>query len=103
MAPAAHRQGQLTVAREVDRFDDIGNSEAADDHRWPLVDHPIPDFARVVVIDVGRAERIPVDVGTQFVDERSRTFGRYCHGSPWRPSMYPASARAHHTPSLGKR
>jgi hypothetical protein len=48
MATAPNGQSNVLFAREADGTD-VGSAEAADDDRWPPVDHRIPYRARLVI------------------------------------------------------
>jgi hypothetical protein len=49
VAAGAHANQQITLAREADRGDDVGNTGAADDAGRAAVDRAVPDRAGLVV------------------------------------------------------
>ena len=49
-AAAANRYEQIVVAREPQRLQDVRNARALHDHRGPLIDEPVPDTARLIVL-----------------------------------------------------
>jgi len=53
VAPAAHRQKEVVLAREVDRGDDIANAETASDERRLLVNKPVPQRTGFPITFVG--------------------------------------------------
>jgi hypothetical protein len=54
LAATAHRDQQPFVARELDRVDDVGGTQAADHQAWAAVDHGVPDGAGGVVAILSR-------------------------------------------------
>ena len=50
VAAAANRQEQIVVAREPQRLQDVRNARALHDNRGPLIDEPVPDAARLLVL-----------------------------------------------------
>ena len=63
VAAGAHRHKQVTLAREANRRDDVGDSGAASDEGGAAVDRTVPDRARGVVafvvgIDHRAADRV---------------------------------------------
>jgi hypothetical protein len=65
VAASAHRQGQSAIAGEIDRADDIGDIYAADDERRVFVDHPIVDFARLVILRVAWTDQVAAHLRLQ--------------------------------------
>jgi hypothetical protein len=55
-------------AGEIDRADDIGDPDAPGDERRPLVDHPIPHLAGLIVAIVIGAEQIPTQARLEGFD-----------------------------------
>jgi hypothetical protein len=56
LCAAAYRQQHAVLACKRHRRHDIGGAGAARDQRGPTVDGGVPDFARFVVVGIGRAD-----------------------------------------------
>jgi hypothetical protein len=56
VATPAHGYQQFVYTGELDGVDDVGNPGALDDQRRMSVNHPVMDFAGVVVGGIARAE-----------------------------------------------
>ena len=70
VSAATHRQRQSLLAGEVDRADDVGDIHAADDERRMFVDHPIVDFARLVILRVAWADQVAAHARLQVFNRR---------------------------------
>lgn len=66
--PAAHRDRQVMVAREIDRCDDVGSAGAAGDHAGMPVDHAVPDAAGRVVVRVAGAQQLAAQIVAKWLD-----------------------------------
>src|SRR5262249_1198821 len=62
---AAHGEGELVLAGEVDRGDDVGDVGAAGDERGPAVDHGVVDATGLVVARVGRLNQLAAQQSAQ--------------------------------------
>jgi hypothetical protein len=56
VAAAADRRVEALLAAEVDRRDHVGDVDAARDQRGTLVDHPVVEGPRVVVVGIAGAD-----------------------------------------------
>jgi hypothetical protein len=54
VATAPHRYDQVVLPRKFHAPDGICGAQAASDERWPLVDHPVPNFSRRIIDRVAR-------------------------------------------------
>ena len=68
VAAALDRQGELVLAGEVDRVDDVRRARALDDHRRPSVDQPVPDRPRLVVAVLSGPQNPSADPRDEGVD-----------------------------------
>ena len=73
--PAADREGQIVVTREVDRRHDVVRVDAANDGARPAVDHRVVHRSGLVVALVGRSHDLTVCL-------LSELFDRSGHRSP---------------------
>jgi hypothetical protein len=76
---AAHGEDQPVVAREAHRTDHVRRHSAAGDHGGALVDHRVPDPARLIVGAVARQDDLALESLLQLLD-LSSLYTR--HGAP---------------------
>jgi hypothetical protein len=72
--PCSHQQ--IALMRELDAMDHVGNTRVADNQRWALVDHSIPDLASAVISGVARSRQFATQARFEFLDR-----GLIYHGS----------------------
>ena len=68
VAPAANRDVHCERSCECDGVDDIGDASALGDQCWPFIDQPIVDFARTVIGDIRRGEKLARKVAGNLSD-----------------------------------
>jgi hypothetical protein len=67
VAAALDREQEMVLGGEADGLGDVGGRGTADDGTGPLVDHRVPDGARVVVAGIAGQQHVPVDAVAQGV------------------------------------
>jgi hypothetical protein len=67
MATAPHGHQKIVIAGKRNRGDDIGHPGAAGDERGPLVDHAIPDLARLLISVIVGEEQLATQVSLQLL------------------------------------
>ena len=87
MTAAAHGQRYIAVAGEVDRIDHVGDTRAANDHRWSPVDHAVPDFARRLVARLTRPDELTAYLFLELLYRRLGDHSRDGHRNPLHPSV----------------
>ena len=61
--------GELVVAAEIHRGDDVGDIGAARDQQRPLVDHGVVEFARLVVVRMVAPDNRPAKTLSEFSND----------------------------------
>src|SRR6266536_1372757 len=69
---------QVALAGEPDRCHHVGHVGAAGDRRWPTVDHPVVDRARLVILAVRRLDHRSAKRRLERVEHR-----RLCRCGHW--------------------
>ncbi len=69
MATASNGQKQVVLARKIDAGYDVRGIDTLSDHARALVDHPVPDFAGLVVFGIPGLNKVSPQVGLQLFHE----------------------------------
>src|SRR5207302_1437476 len=68
VAPATHGDGDIVAAGEAHGVDHVRSPGAAHDELRALIDHAVPDFARLLVVIIAGADQVAAQAELEVLD-----------------------------------